>query len=139
MHSINSCWKITLVRDICFQSFVCKFLIDYAFSFLIGIPTNSVEKYKITPCDSANAFGGNIPNNIGTNSATNGSKQILINWPKTYRQYAESEFFTFLYSIVVTQIHSDVKDSKMQIILDQLVKESNKNLVEVSFFTVPTI
>ena len=37
------------------------------------IPTNSVEKYKITPCDSANAFGGTIPNNIGTNSATNDS------------------------------------------------------------------
>ena len=37
------------------------------------IPTNSVEKYKITPCDSANAFGGTIHNNIGTNSATNGS------------------------------------------------------------------
>ena len=49
----------------------CKFLIDYTFSF--RIPTNSVEKYKITPCDSANAFGGTIPNNIGTNSATNGS------------------------------------------------------------------
>ena len=33
----------------------------------------SQEEYKITPCDSANAFGGTIPNNIGTNSATNGS------------------------------------------------------------------
>ena len=36
------------------------------------MPTNSVAKYKITPCDSANAFGGTIHNNIGTNSVTNG-------------------------------------------------------------------
>ena len=50
----------------------CKFSIDYTF-FSNRIPTYFVEKYKITPCDSANAFGSTIPNNIGTNSVTNGS------------------------------------------------------------------
>ena len=68
MHSIIRVGKLHFYVIFVSIHTTCKFLIDYTFS-----PTNSVEKYKITPCDSANAFGGTIPNNIGTNSATNGS------------------------------------------------------------------
>ena len=39
----------------------------------LGKRKSTCRKYKITPCNSANAFGGTILNTNGTNSTTNGS------------------------------------------------------------------